>query len=91
MFHFCIKQVKKADYIFFQNNDDKQLFIDLGIVRSENCDRLPGSGVDLSRFEYSAMSTSNKIRFLLVARLIAEKGVRLYAEAAKELKNVILI
>lgn len=78
---------KKADYIFFQNNDDKQLFIDLGIVRSENCDRLPGSGVDLSRFEYSAMSTSNKIRFLLVARLIAEKGVRLYAEAAKELKK----
>ncbi|WP_288789728.1 glycosyltransferase family 4 protein [uncultured Enterobacter sp.] len=78
---------RKADHIFFQNNDDKQLFINLGIVRSENCDRLPGSGVDLSRFEYTAISTSKNIRFLLVARLIAEKGVRLYADAAKELKK----
>lgn len=77
---------KKANYIFFQNEEDKKLFVDLGVVTTENSDRLPGSGVDLSRFEYSHIETSQNIRFLLVARLIAEKGIRLYAEAAKELK-----
>ncbi|MEB7543267.1 glycosyltransferase family 4 protein [Enterobacter huaxiensis] len=78
---------KKADYIFFQNEEDKKLFVDLGIVTPENSDRLPGSGVDLSRFEYSEIGTSQNVRFLLVARLIAEKGIRLYAEAAKELNS----
>lgn len=78
---------KKADFIFFQNNDDKQLFIDLRITTLEKCDRLPGSGVDLSRFKYCPRENAQNIRFILVARLIAEKGIHLYAEAAKQLKS----
>ncbi|HFK5768829.1 TPA: glycosyltransferase family 4 protein [Enterobacter ludwigii] len=78
---------KKADFIFFQNDEDKKLFLDLHIVTEKQCDRLPGSGVDLSRFEYTPFEAKKNIRFLLVARLIAEKGIRLYADAAKELRE----
>ncbi len=78
---------KNADFIFFQNEDDRKLFTNLGIVSSNKSDRLPGSGVDLSRFEYSPLIVKKEsIRFLLVARLIAEKGIYLYVEAARQLK-----
>jgi hypothetical protein len=49
------------------------LFLELGIVTNDKCDRLPGSGVDLTRFEYTPLDIKENIRFLLVARLIAEK------------------
>lgn len=78
---------KGADFIFFQNDDDRRLFVDLGILSDEKCERLPGSGVDLSRFKYSQLENKESIRFLLVTRLIAEKGVRIYAEAAREIKK----
>ena len=78
---------KKADFIFFQNEDDKKLFLELGIVTNDKCDRLPGSGVDLTRFEYTPLDIKENIRFLLVARLIAEKGIYLYANAARVLKE----
>lgn len=78
---------KKVDFIFFQNNEDKDIFIKKGIVSSKKCARLPGSGVDLSRFEYSVVTEKDKIRFLLVARLIAEKGIYIYAEAASILRK----
>ena len=81
------KSQEKADFIFFQNNEDKELFLNLGIVTEKKCYRLPGSGVDLVRFKYSPLEKKEKTRFLLVARLIAEKGIYLYVDAAKNLKK----
>ena len=40
--------------VFFQNGDDRQLFLDNGLVRPEITDLLPGSGVDTSRFRPAA-------------------------------------
>ncbi|MFQ1903942.1 glycosyltransferase family 4 protein [Aeromonas veronii] len=77
-----------ADFVFFQNEEDRKLFIEFGISSENKSFKLPGSGVDLARFEYSPLSQKETIKFLLVARLIAEKGVYIYVEAAKELKRL---
>lgn len=78
---------KYADKVFFQNEDDRQFFINNGIVRPEITDRLPGSGVDLSRFKMHPANDDGIVRFLLIARMLYDKGVLHYIEAARTLKN----
>lgn len=78
---------RHAKHVFFQNHDDLTVFVDAGIVRREQCERIPGSGVDLIRFEPAPLpvrATTAPV-FLLVARLMWDKGVREYIEAAREL------
>ncbi|MBE8232176.1 MAG: glycosyltransferase family 4 protein [Endozoicomonadaceae bacterium] len=78
---------KYADRVFFQNEDDRELFISNKLVDRNITDRLPGSGVDLSRFVYSPSENDGVVRFLLVARMLYDKGIGYYVEAARELKN----
>ncbi|KAE8178192.1 glycosyl transferase family 1 [Photobacterium carnosum] len=77
---------RKADKIFFQNEDDKQLFLQHDLAKESITDRLPGSGADLSRFELTPTSDDGVVRFLLIARMLYDKGIGHYVEAARELK-----
>jgi glycosyltransferase involved in cell wall biosynthesis len=79
--------LSRSAKVFFQNNDDLNLFVDSGLVRKEQTDRVPGSGVDLSRFSPQMMPANGRIRFLLIARLLWDKGVGEYVEAARILKR----
>lgn len=76
-----------ADFVFFQNEDDRQMFLDAGVVKPLSTGRLPGSGVDLSNFVLTPALDDGVVRFILVARLLREKGVELYVEAARQLKQ----
>lgn len=76
---------KNADYIFFQNKDDADIFKNLGIV-STRTDILPGSGVDLNRFAFTPAINDGVTRFALIARLLRDKGITQYAESARALK-----
>jgi glycosyltransferase involved in cell wall biosynthesis len=74
--------------VFFQNPDDLQLFIDGSLVQAEVTELLPGSGIDLHRFAVAPMPTANsKFRFLLIARMLRDKGVGEYVQAAKLLRD----
>jgi glycosyltransferase involved in cell wall biosynthesis len=77
----------KADKVFFQNRDDLAFFTGKGIVNAEKCDVLPGSGVDTNRFKPEYKAENKKIRFLLIARMIWEKGIGEYVNAAREIKK----
>ncbi len=77
----------KADRVFFQNRDDFNFFTDKGIVNASKCDVLPGSGVDTNRFKPIYKAKSPKVRFLLIARMIWEKGIGEYVQAAREIKK----
>ena len=72
--------------VFFQNSDDRDLFTAAGIVRPGNTGLLPGSGIDLERFAPVAKPAGEEVRFLLVARLLAAKGIGEYVEAARRLR-----
>lgn len=76
----------KADKIFFQNEEDREIFLTNNIVDISITDRLPGSGVDLNRFDVSLAIDDGVIRFLLIARMLYDKGILQYVEAARRLK-----
>ena len=77
----------KAERVFFQNRDDLDFFTAKGIVNANKCDVLPGSGVDTNRFKPQYKKESQQVRFLLIARMIWEKGIGEYVQAAREIKK----
>jgi glycosyltransferase involved in cell wall biosynthesis len=75
--------------VFFQNNDDRELFIRYGLIRPERTGLVPGSGVDLVRFRPQPRAdkpTDAPFTFLMVARVLYEKGIVEYFEAARQLR-----
>lgn len=76
----------QADFIFFQNEDDRALFKQHKIAQRVLSGRLPGSGADLSRFTVSPAPDDGITRFLLIARMLFDKGIRQYVDAARALK-----
>jgi len=73
--------------VFFQNDDDKNLFIKHKLVDKEKTDLLPGSGVDLNKFiPIQKDLKDTKVIFLLLARLLKDKGVLEYIDAIRILK-----
>jgi len=83
--YYCSQNV--ASHVFFQNGDDQKLFLDNEIIKHKNYSLLPGSGVDLERFSYIEQTPKNKTVFLMIARLIYEKGVSYYSGAAQILRE----
>lgn len=79
--------MRKVEKVFFQNSDDESLFQNLGIIKTSDNKSVVvnGSGVDLKKFNISPFPT--KIQFLLIARLLGDKGVREYFKAAKAVRE----
>ncbi|EOX3943186.1 glycosyltransferase family 4 protein [Vibrio alginolyticus] len=77
--------LKKSKGVIFQNRDNMQVFIDEGIIPKEKCFLVNGSGVDLSHYSLSPLPSTP--HFLLIARLLGDKGIREYAQAAKLVKQ----
>ena len=81
-----------SEHIFFQNNDDRQLFLTHGIVKEHKTSLLPGSGVDLKKF-HPDHSIGNpppdgkNLEFLLVARMLWDKGIGEYIKAARIVRD----
>jgi glycosyltransferase involved in cell wall biosynthesis len=84
LYRIALKVPKK---VFFQNHEDMGMFIDEGIVSRDVAERLPGSGVDIDRFApklgHERRIKRNKFVFLLFSRMLWDKGVGEYIEAAK--------
>ena len=72
--------------VFFQNPDDRDLFISKKLVPLASADLLPGSGIDLERFVPGSFQRNPEFTFLLISRLITDKGILEYVEAVKKLK-----
>lgn len=77
--------------VFFQNSDDESLFRTMNILKPGVVTKVVnGSGVDLSNYSVQAFPNINsklEIRFLLIARLLNDKGIREYAQAARIVKS----
>lgn len=72
--------------VFFQNTDDKQLFLKNKLVYDSKCVVINGSGVDTSYFiRNNELPTSPS--FIFVGRLLRDKGIYEFIEAAKLIKH----
>ena len=76
--------LSKCKNVFFQNHDDLNEFTKIGLVAKEKVTIINGSGVNLERFSPQPMPDNNV--FLFVGRLIRDKGIMEYLEAAKKVK-----
>lgn len=77
---------RRCPVVFFQNQDDLDLFVQRKIVRREQARLLPGSGVNLELFKPLRNSQATT-KFLYVGRLLGDKGVREFVEAARLLRS----
>lgn len=75
---------RKSSWVFFQNHADRKIFQVLKLVQNNRMSVLPGSGVNVERFNIDRSKNSGK-RFLFVGRLIGDKGLREYIAAGKRL------
>lgn len=78
--------LKRNKLVFFQNPDDSSVFKDLNIVKAEQVIQVNGSGVDTKYFSVAPLP-GEKATFLLIARMVREKGFVEYAEAARIIKR----
>lgn len=82
------RALSAADLTFFQNEDDQKLFTDLGIIRpGQNTVVVNGSGVNTEKFSPQPLPEGDEVHFLLIGRLLKDKGVREYVEAARRVKQ----
>ncbi len=77
---------KNVEQIWFLNEDDYDAFRKEGIVSDAKCHIMKGGeGIDLTSFQEASQPES--ISFLLMARMLWDKGVGVFADAARELKK----
>jgi len=74
--------LRGAPVVFFQNPDDRALFVERRFVRPHQARLLPGSGVDLDRFKPVPLP-AGPVTFLFIGRLLGDKGVRELVEASR--------
>ncbi len=74
--------------IIFENQDDKQLFVDEKLVKPQKAFAIKGCGVDLEKYTPSINGIDhNNIVFTFIGRLLSDKGIREFAMAARTLKE----
>lgn len=77
--------LSKSHGVLFQNIDDLNEFVDHRIVDPKKCMIVNGSGVNLERFPYTKIESTNT--FLFVGRLLRDKGIYEFVEAARTIKE----
>jgi glycosyltransferase involved in cell wall biosynthesis len=79
------RSFEDAYRVFFQNETDRELFVRAGLARRDLTRRLPGSGVDLLRFTPTPLPLQRRRVLLFVGRLLVDKGVADFVDAARRL------
>lgn len=80
--------LRHAVCVFFQNSEDRDLFVSMKLVRPEKTALLPGSGIDLKYFlpVGTPRDAAVPVSFVLIARLLWDKGIGEFVEAARMVK-----
>lgn len=81
-----------SNKVIFQNSDDAELFEKMNLLNNKKINIVNGSGVDLSHYNYDLTileeyAAEQPIKFLMLGRIIGDKGIREYVAAATELKK----
>ena len=86
---FYKRVLKKTRFVFFPNYDDLNGFVERGYIKKEQGRRVPGSGINHEQFapQPSTRENDGKFIFLCISRLIKDKGVMEFVEAASILKD----
>ncbi len=78
--------LRKAQKVFFQNTENRDFMVSHGVVKRPY-DMLPGSGVNLSQYKVFPYPDGDTVDFVFIARVMKEKGIDQYLDAAKEIRK----
>ena len=78
--------LKKAHTVFFQNKANREFCLSNKMVRGHHV-LIPGSGVNLTKHKYQEYPPEHPLRFVFISRLVKQKGIEHYLEAAEYLKE----
>jgi|TARA_B110000008_G_C16963690_1_gene561180 glycosyltransferase involved in cell wall biosynthesis len=73
--------------VFIQNTEDLNFFIENNITKKSKLELVPGSGVDLTKFKFNPTKRNHNFIFLMISRIIKDKGIYEYIEAIKIIKK----
>ena len=76
----------KNSHVIVQNPEDKKVILSFNVTEDKNITLIKGSGVDLEQYFYK-ISENNIPKIVMASRLLKEKGVFEFAQAAKILEN----
>mgnify|MGYP001177556461 CR=1 FL=1 len=82
-FIYCFL-LQKSNYIICQNKDDYNLILNKNKNLKNKLFIILGSGINLNKFQFSKIKKNKKIKFLMVARIIKEKGIIEFIDAASK-------
>lgn len=77
-----------ADKVLFQNTDDLNIFVEYKLVKNAKTQIVPGSGINVQKFNpqfCTEKKTDGVVRFLMIARVLKDKGIYEYVAAARHL------
>lgn len=81
---------RHPEIVFFQNADDRDFFIERKLVRTTQAELIPGSGIDLEHFGVLPLpSQKAPLIFLMIARLLRDKGIAEFVDAAVRVKALV--
>tara|TARA_B100001057_G_scaffold371059_1_gene375074 strand:- start:2096 stop:3226 length:1131 start_codon:yes stop_codon:yes gene_type:complete len=81
------KSLKKNNLIFFQNKDDKKVFLKRKLINKNNkIFIMNGSGVNISKFNFQK-KFPKQFTVLMISRIVKDKGIDVFFEAAEKLKE----
>lgn len=83
LYKIAFRKIKK---VFFQNTENMRFFVDKKIALSKH-ELLPGSGVNLEKFVPIEYPSCENISFVFISRIMKEKGIDQYLDAAIAIKN----
>jgi len=73
--------------VFFQNREDRDYFISQHLVSVENTFVTAGTGIDLMAYQPVGKTELDAPNFLMISRLLRDKGIAEYVMAARQVKK----
>lgn len=76
-----------SQHVFFQNQDDRNYFLEHNMVDKHKTSVIPGTGVDTVKFSPRKYERKNTVTFILAARMLWDKGIKEFIDAAYTLRK----
>lgn len=84
MYKIAFKKVKK---VFFENEENRDIIVNKGIIDKTRTHCLSGAGVNLEEYTFATYPNNGTIRFLFIGRIMKEKGVDELFQTVERLKS----
>ncbi|MBQ6906864.1 MAG: glycosyltransferase, partial [Clostridia bacterium] len=81
------KALKRVKTVFFENPENRDIFLNNGIITKDKTHVLNGAGVNIKEYPFKPYPKNTETRFLFIGRVMKEKGIDEFLTVAKRIKQ----